>query len=396
MLDRVQAAIVNGTPNDILDELIRVLRPNATETYTIGLWSPDRKSGHAVTPYAVEDRRDGTYAVLIYDNNYPRFTRAMIFNRTTNSWSYDLSTLPGAPDALWHGDATSKSLVLVPTSPTVGPAPCPFCRAGGGGGGNGGAPLPPTPPVAGAGPYTQLVLQGGASQHGHLLITDGQGRRYGYVGSQFVTEIPGVESNPVPLAASWQVQSEPMYRIPAGLPVSVTVDGSTLTRTDRTRVVFIGQGYDVALGGIDLRPGQRDTLTVAPDGTTVQYQPARAEAPVVQLGVEQPGASHAFTLSGTALRAQSTLQLHLDPQGGTLSVTRPDTPRASYNLRLSRISPEATLGFRHDGIGVTGGATLTLNYGTWQQPNQSIQLTTTVPGGAQQVIQLRNQHPQSH
>src|SRR5262249_54391847 len=52
-LDSVQSERTVGSPNQILDKLRQVLKPNPSQTYTIAFWKRDGSGGHAVTPYAV-------------------------------------------------------------------------------------------------------------------------------------------------------------------------------------------------------------------------------------------------------------------------------------------------------------------------------------------------------
>jgi hypothetical protein len=122
----VQSALLSGTPNAVLHQLISVLTPNSADIYTIGFSNGKQgalQEGHAVTPYAVEDRGGGNYAVLIYDNNFPGVTRAMLFDTTHNTWSYELE-----PSKVWRGGAANPSIELAPMSASLGQQrPCPFC-----------------------------------------------------------------------------------------------------------------------------------------------------------------------------------------------------------------------------------------------------------------------------
>jgi hypothetical protein len=124
---KVQPALLSGTPNAVLRELVSVLTPGAAETYTIGFFNGkhgNAEEGHAVTPYAVEDRGGGNYAVLIYDNNFPGVTRAMQFDTNDNTWSYEVE-----PSLIWRGSSADPSaLELAPMSASLGQQrPCPFC-----------------------------------------------------------------------------------------------------------------------------------------------------------------------------------------------------------------------------------------------------------------------------
>ncbi|HEV7536535.1 MAG TPA: hypothetical protein VGP90_12925, partial [Acidimicrobiia bacterium] len=127
LLDSVRSGEVTGTPNEILARLRKVLRPDPPETYTVAIFKPDWTGGHAVTPYAVENRGGGRYNVLIYDNNWPGTTRAIAFDTRADTWTYDAAINPNRPDELYHGNAKTKTISLFPTSPGLGPQHCPFC-----------------------------------------------------------------------------------------------------------------------------------------------------------------------------------------------------------------------------------------------------------------------------
>ena len=61
--------------------------------------------GHAVTPYAIEDRGGGVHLVRVYDNNFPDETsRYLVINTTSDTWSYEAATSIRAqrPATTWH------------------------------------------------------------------------------------------------------------------------------------------------------------------------------------------------------------------------------------------------------------------------------------------------------
>jgi hypothetical protein len=127
LLESVQSRRITGSPNQILDKLGKVLTPNPSETYTIAFWKQDGTGGHAVTPFAVENKGGGKINVLIYDNNWPGQTRAISFDTKANTWTYDAAINPNQPDEIYEGDAKTKTISLFPTSPGLGTQPCPFC-----------------------------------------------------------------------------------------------------------------------------------------------------------------------------------------------------------------------------------------------------------------------------
>ncbi|HEX7555235.1 MAG TPA: hypothetical protein VF338_01330, partial [Leptolinea sp.] len=66
-LDKVRIGAVGGTPNDVLDKMIEFFKAGPSgEVYVAGFFKSDGSGGHAVTPYAVEDRGNGINALMIY------------------------------------------------------------------------------------------------------------------------------------------------------------------------------------------------------------------------------------------------------------------------------------------------------------------------------------------
>ena len=125
-LDSVRRAEVSGTPRKVLMRLASALRTRS-ELYTLAITRRDGLGGHAVTPYEIERVRPDQYAILVYDNNYPRESRTVQVNTRRNTWSYSSAPTPNQPGSLYTGDATSHSLFLLPTRPGLGVQPCPFC-----------------------------------------------------------------------------------------------------------------------------------------------------------------------------------------------------------------------------------------------------------------------------
>jgi hypothetical protein len=385
-LDAYNAAIIKGTPNDILDKLLTLLTPTSNESYTLGIYKPGFQAGHAVTPYAVEDAGGGVFKVLIYDNNFPKVTRAITIDRNKNTWSYVAATNPSNPAELYEGDATTQTIDIEPTTPGIGAQPCPFCNKAGepAGGGKSVAKGSQAAPVS----MDEIYLDGSETDHGHLLVTDEAGRRTGRVNGNFVNEIPGARAHFSKANQDYNVDVEPSIFVPDGPKYTVTVDGTSLQEADHTGVGVIGDSFDLFVDNINLAPGEKSTITFDTEATNVTFSSTNAQAPAVNLGVADAVADFAFTVSGASIPASTTLTLNLPVNGGQLTFSSPRG--ASYNLALQREDDKGALDFKHTGVALQDGDSASFQFGSWTSKDQSIPLAVT-HNGAQNTQELANQ-----
>jgi hypothetical protein len=360
---QVQRAMLQGPPNAVLKFLRRALERRG-ETWTIGMFdSPAHRAGHAVTPYGIEDRGDGQYAVLIYDNNYPGITRAIDFDTRRNAWSYEASPNPDVASYLFHGRGSVNPLILIPTGPAYGVQPCPFCRRPG----QSRAPRffaeeapaglePRARPEPGT--YEEVSLIGDSINHGHLVITDGAGRRTGFVDGELVNEIPGVQVIAPLLAQNFKEAPEPTYQVPLKVNFTVALDGSDLEAPDAEAVSIVGPGYSAVAGNIDLQPDQRVELRLSGDGTTLSYRAGAGEAqsPQLQIGVQQPGGDYAFSVATPPLDAGSEVTTVADPDAGRLTVDAGEVEDAGrYGLVVKQLRPSGSHPAKGRSVRVRGG-----------------------------------------
>ena len=385
-LDAYNRAIVKGTPNDILDELIKVLKPDNPDSYTIGIYKPGFQGGHAVTPYAVEDAGNGIFNVLIYDNNFPKVTRAIKIDRNANTWSYDAATNPSNPSELYQGDANTKTIDVEPTSPGIGPQPCPFCGnlTPATGGGNSVAKGSVAQQDSG---LDLIYLDGSEVDHAHLLITDDAGHRLGYVGAQFVSEIPGAQAQFTKSSQDWSEDIEPDYYVPDGHKYAITVDGSALQETDETEVGVIGSAFDMFFDNLQVHPGEKSTILMTPDIENVAFSSTGDQTPQIELGISDQ-VDYSLGLGGVTVPAGSAINLALPIRGGQLTLS--NAPAGSYNLTVDRFDEQGELNFKHNGVTIANGDTAALQYGPWSAKDQSIALDVT-HDGAKETRNLDNQ-----
>lgn len=97
-------------PSQVVAKLIEAL--SAGKGATIGIYA--NGGGHAVTPIAVTRADDGTFAVSLYDNNYPGEVTTMTVDPATETWTYDVgATNSGAVASAWTGGKGDIDYVLM-------------------------------------------------------------------------------------------------------------------------------------------------------------------------------------------------------------------------------------------------------------------------------------------
>ena len=218
-LPAVSGSKVNASPAAVLDDLMTAL-PNK-EPVVLGIYKPGFKGGHAITPLAIEDRGNGIFAILVYDNNYPNTTRAVIVDRNAGTWNYKGSTNPAEPADVYEGTADSQTLEVEHVRNGLGVQPCPFgCTGASARGLTGGDEGP-----------AQIIWQGDPAdgQAAEVEVIDSEGNKAGLDEDGIVSEIPGVEVVPqklggaVPGVSVWDLLAPPQYNVSDKTDLTVRV-----------------------------------------------------------------------------------------------------------------------------------------------------------------------------
>ncbi|HEX2015744.1 MAG TPA: hypothetical protein VGN69_03540 [Solirubrobacteraceae bacterium] len=351
------------TPNDMLNMLRKDLADRGAESWTLGIFHRDGSAGHAVTPYAIEDRGAGKYNVLVYDNNYPGVTRAIAFDTAANRWSYVAQTNPDDPAQLYEGDRTTKNLDIAPTTPGQGLQKCPFCKASSAGG---------AAPVA----YNTLSLvTKSVTDHAHMVIDDGKGHTAGIIGGQLVNTIPGVKVVLPRATQDWLGKPEPKFQIPRQLTVGVTIDASALTKADQEDLNLTGPGYDISTSELTLKPRDRVRVSLAGNGQRVSYRSNGRESPFVALGYADRGLAYAFVAKAYSVSPGSTFTINLDPRHRRLHFsTVSATGQGIYGLGFGRQTGKGVQTFAAPSVRLRRGETGTLAYGKFKRRGQTVPL----------------------
>jgi hypothetical protein len=368
ILNSVAASRVQGDPNYVLDVLTNALQ-SGDELYTIRFFMPDRSGGHAVTPFAVEDKGDGKKTVLIWDNNFPGDIRAMHFDTNSNTWEYVAGIDPRDTRSVYRGNADTKTLELDPLTPTEGRQPCPFCN-----GENASATKAQAGTVvAKSQQYNEIFLSGNPNNHAHLVLRDGRGNVTGFVRGKFVSHIPGVTLNETTANQDWSEAPEPVYNVPVGTKLFATIDATNLKQPDTEALSYIGPGSYVAINDIKLTPGQQDHLTLSGNASGFTYKTdARAsESPTLGAGVEGPSASYGFAVKALGIKSGSTIDMYLPAHKKELHIDTTGTSgtgshgATNFVISESRVDKKSGTKTYAKKLGLSNGDVALLNYGAF-------------------------------
>jgi hypothetical protein len=379
--------ILQNPPSAILNQLRSAISGTASDPTTLVMfdqcWDGANwvDAGHAVSPYAIEDQSGGVYRVRVYDNNAPGDTsRYAVINTTDDTWSYNM----GGNCGTWSGSASTSSLGLVPISQFPEQPPCPS-------GWSGGARTTSTLNETSSG---QVWLSG----QGHLLITDVQGRRIGYVDDQFVNEIPGAYESII--VGGLEIAMEPIYTLPLSDTYTVLLDGQTLTQTETVAVTQFGPGYAVSVDGVALRPTSQDRLTIAPDGTQVSYRnavdpeaaPSGDKEATLTLALDGVSEGNQLRVRDADVGFEQVVTLTADVEGGQLAFSSAQAGGGKYALEIKRVSAAGEQGFMHASVAISATDTHYVEYGAW---NGSGPMTLHVDHGSDgttdETLELQNQ-----
>lgn len=372
--------IDDKSPAEVLDILLKALKPNAdvTQTYTMAIFQPEFKNGHAITPYAVVDKGSGLYAVLVYDNNHPKEKRHLEINRNTNTWSYQASSNPSEKESLYEGTADSKTLILTPTGLRLGLQECSFC-------GKQSKARSSQPKNH----YNSIRLNGNAD----LLVSNGKSK-IGYENGKFVNAFPGAIFNPQVSSNLWKDDNEPIYNVPINVPTTVLLQAYKPDQNP-VEVVMMGEGYYLGLAGINLIAGQSDRMQFSANGLSLSYTPTRFESPNIQSGLSTLKDDYDFELQGVEVDAGATLTSTLEQNKGHLAVKLSNTKQnATFNLLMSRIDEKSEQQFLGQKLTLKSGDTLYIDYASWagDKTRLKVEVDKFSDGIIDNTILLRDQN----
>lgn len=278
--------------------------------------SPDNMSGHAVSPYAVEDRGNGIHWIRIYDNNWPNKERYVEVDKNMNTWKYELAAInPSVAKVPWGGDATTYNFGVVPISVRRQKIVCPFCRS----------------------TRTRGVM-GDSASISNMTITDDEGHSMGVKDGKPYNDIPNARMYQVDSWIDGQPTTETMYELPEGKGYDLDVEGKEGAKDDGDIVIW-GGGTAVTIENVKPAPKQKDRISVSPDGTGIRYKPAaKGKIPPMKIAMDDEKHGFVFHVSNVDNDDDDDdVEVKLDRDAGKLQIFGAGKkPGKGYDLKMVR------------------------------------------------------------
>ena len=356
---------VSNKPSGILQTLIDAMNSGvADNNYTLGIYKPGMKDGHAITPYAVEDKGNGMFWVYVYDNNYPNENRMVKINKTQETWLYEgAATNPNEPPSDYKGDANTKTLDLTPMSLRNVKFECPFCNTNEG-----------TRAAA-----NTKTLEFSFSGEGKILIINNEGKKVGFDfdADKEVNEIVG--SNATPVKNGLGKDIPPSYELPVPSDnqsfFTVAVSGKSLSRDTDGDLLITGPGFTIGFAGIYLDPSEVLFIQVRADGKQLSFSSTQeGEAPEMFMALDPkdsttnntPAYRFDITTASGTLSADKVVSYKVDDN--FLYVMNEDDSEDSYVLDVTRIDNAGKSTKEGKGLTVTNNAAARIKYSDWASP----------------------------
>ncbi|MFO0547622.1 MAG: hypothetical protein U0271_04485 [Polyangiaceae bacterium] len=338
------------TPNEVLDTISERLKStDPEEQVTLGFYQRG-KGGHAVVPYAVEDKGNGIFWLRIYDNNAPGVTRYLEFDRNKNTWIYGFGAVnPQVAADKWMGDASTFSLDWTPLKLRRSKPVCSWCKE------------------------NQQEKQVFSPDNGDVLIKDDKGHAIGFENGQYVNTMPNAGELFPRAYVPGGKSAAPVFVVPSSGNYSISIDGNGKGGSDD--VAIFGDGIAITIDDIKLAEDQVDTVFISEDGRSLKYSPGEKESPDIRIALDGADADYLFAINDLDAQKGEAIELDLDPSTGRLKVFDTGGGGDAFDLDVVRFAADGKVDvYQNDDIPLEAGEAAGIDFGSWSGNGQALKI----------------------
>jgi hypothetical protein len=327
----------NDSPSEVVEKLIEVLATTDGNLPKLSFFQSGL-GGHSVTPYAVEEQCDGTYHILLYDNNWPDDTsRYMVIDPVAETWAYNM----GGSLGVWSGRKWTVGLLqhsLYDESPV-----CPWWYPG----------KESSARLSSEEPLNQAWFLG----EGNMLITNENGQRIGYQqDGTFVNETDtGYE---VPISTD---------NTGAGAQVFNIIDSTNsiqLNGQGTAQVSHFGAHYALSIEDIALSPKDDEQIHLSSEKPHATFSASTDQELRMKMSLEGEDISRGYEVGGVDITNDKTFGMSADDAANTITVDNSQGSEGDYDLTIFQASDAGETEFVHSNITLGASDTHTLDLST--------------------------------
>lgn len=333
-----------------IDFLVEKLK--SKEDYpTLGLYSSE--GGHTVTPYKVEETREGSVRIYVYDNNYPGAEKYVEVDTLKNRWRYAAGAVNPKQDAApWQGGA--QAMDITPLSLRMDEFACPFC-------GGHAPPSAPRPEHAPSQPRKPSVISASItvatpSRCSQVVVTRKKDKKQLTFGEESgKDEIDGAVIMPTRGGTGCTVQlpSSDEY------DVSLVDDGKPVTKPT-TSVSLFSAGTAYSVSNVQISANTTQTLSVG--SKIVTYVAGGDQKPTVRVAGDKTGSNNLVEITGVVLHDGKAFSAGEDKLG-RLALHDTDPEEDSYDIDVEEVDESESKHVDFDKVHVARSGSALLSFG---------------------------------
>ncbi len=296
---------------------------------TLGIYSED--SGHAITPYKIDEVSPKVYRVYVYDNNHPGEEKFVEIDTAKNRWTYALAAInPSEDPAPWEGGVGAMDVTLL--SSRYAPLACPFC----------GEHAPPRTPKPAKGPqgprapsvnsdYITLETPARCSQ---IVVTGKKDKKQFSVGKVKKNEIKGASMSQSRGSRGCTIKLPPTQQYDFQL-----VDDGRPARTPMTELFMYVPGNVYSISNVSLSQGSPQTFSIGTD--TFVFQAGGSQKPTLRIARETADSLGYYEVTDLTLNDGRAFKVE-EGADGKISFSDDDSNLDSFDLKVQDIHEDET------------------------------------------------------